>query len=129
MPKSKEQALNIGEILKAYFTMRSRSGYTDNTGDEAHDLLLSRERAEATKKAVASMRIDPSRIDVEKIRLSASGSFERGRPRPLLRQSGAGAMEGAAEASPSRTRRRWQSKRRVPPRRRVLVRRKCQRLP
>jgi hypothetical protein len=66
MPKSKEQPLNIGEILKAYFTMRSRSGYTDNTGDEAHDLLLSREGAEATKKAVASMRIDPSRIDVER---------------------------------------------------------------
>ena len=31
-------------------------GYTDYTGDEAHSLLLSRERAEATKKA-ASMRV------------------------------------------------------------------------
>ena len=32
-------------------------GYTDYTGDEAHNLLLSREGAEANKKAVASMRV------------------------------------------------------------------------
>src|SRR4029453_11855642 len=128
MPKSKEQPLNIGEILKAYFTMRSRSGYTENTGDGAHDLLLSKERAEATKKAVASMRIDPSRIDVERYSSQhpvASNAENRARfsLRVVLEL-----WRGRQRPVPPE-RRRWQSKRRVPYRRRVLVRGKCQRLP
>ena len=80
---------------------------------------VSRERAEATKKAVASMRIDPSRIDVERYgsqhpvawdeegraRFSVRVVLElwRGRQRPLPpeRVGGGSPSAGSAQAEGS----------------------------
>ena len=85
MSESKEQLQNIVEILKAYPTMRIKiGGYTDNTGDEAHNVQLSKARAEATEKALVSMGIDASRIDVEGYGSQhpvASNDTEEGRAR------------------------------------------------
>ena len=59
MLESREQLQNIVEILKAYPAMRIKiGGYTDNTGDGAHNVRLSKAQTEATEKALVSMGID-----------------------------------------------------------------------
>ena len=65
-PESSEQLRNIADILKAYPQVDVKiGGYTDNTGEEAHNMKLSQERATATMNQIASYGIDPSRMQAE----------------------------------------------------------------
>jgi len=65
-PESTVQVTNIAEILKAFPNVKIKiGGYTDNTGDENHNLTLSGERANTVKNALAAMGIDASRLDAK----------------------------------------------------------------
>jgi outer membrane protein OmpA-like peptidoglycan-associated protein len=65
-PGSEEQVHNIAEIMKAYPNVNLRiGGYTDNVGDENHNLELSQRRAEETMNEIAADGVDKSRLSAQ----------------------------------------------------------------
>jgi outer membrane protein OmpA-like peptidoglycan-associated protein len=65
-PSSEEQLRNVAEILKAYPNVKVKiGGYTDNVGDDAHNLKLSQDRAANTMNEIANLGIDRSRLAAE----------------------------------------------------------------
>jgi len=65
-PSSEEQLRNIAEILKAYPQVRVKiGGYTDNVGDEVHNLMLSQNRAINTMNEIVNLGIDRTRLEAE----------------------------------------------------------------
>jgi K(+)-stimulated pyrophosphate-energized sodium pump len=65
-PESREQLANAAEILKAYPSVRVKiGGYTDNTGDAAHNLELSRLRAATVRGELVALGVAPDRLEVE----------------------------------------------------------------
>ncbi len=65
-PSSEEQLKNMVAILKAYPNVSLKmGGYTDNTGDAAANLKLSKERAENVKSRLVAMGIDAARIEAD----------------------------------------------------------------
>jgi len=66
LPSASEQLQNIAAIMKAYPAVRVKiGGYTDNSGDPAYNLKLSRDRAEAAMNGIASQGVDRSRMEAE----------------------------------------------------------------
>ena len=65
-PASDEQLRNIVEILKAHPEVNVKiGGYTDNVGDAAYNLKLSRDRATNTMNEIVRLGIDRERLDAE----------------------------------------------------------------
>ncbi len=65
-PSSQEQLRNIAAILAAYPTVELKiGGYTDNVGDDAHNLKLSQDRAQSTMQALIDLGVAPGRITAE----------------------------------------------------------------
>jgi outer membrane protein OmpA-like peptidoglycan-associated protein len=65
-PTSREQLLNVAAILKAYPNVAVKiGGYTDNTGDPAHNLKLSQDRANATLNELVALGIPNSQLAAE----------------------------------------------------------------
>jgi OmpA-OmpF porin, OOP family len=65
-PGSKQQLTNIATILKANPAVELKiGGYTDNTGDSAANLVLSRQRAESAKAELVKLGVDTKRLDAE----------------------------------------------------------------
>jgi outer membrane protein OmpA-like peptidoglycan-associated protein len=65
-PSSQEQLANIAAILKAYPQVNLKiGGYTDNTGNEAHNLKLSQDRATSTLNELVTQGISKSRLAAE----------------------------------------------------------------
>ncbi len=65
-PSSQEQLNNIAAILKAYPNVHVKiGGYTDNVGDAASNLALSKARALNVMNAIVAAGIDPSRLESE----------------------------------------------------------------
>jgi len=65
-PGSQEQIRNIAAIEKAYPNVNLKiGGYTDNIGDEQHNLDLSQRRAVRTMNEIANQGIDRSRLAAE----------------------------------------------------------------
>ncbi len=65
-PSSQEQLDNIANILKAYPKVRvGIGGYTDNAGDPAASLMLSRERATNVMMSLVKAGVAPSGMTVE----------------------------------------------------------------
>ncbi len=66
MDKSGEQLNNIAEIMKGYSNVKVKiGGYTDNTGNEAANMTLSQNRADAVKAALVVKGIAADRIETE----------------------------------------------------------------
>jgi K(+)-stimulated pyrophosphate-energized sodium pump len=66
MDDSQEQLKNIAEILKAYPGVNIKlGGYTDNTGDAASNLKLSRDRASSVRAELEKLGIDNDRLEAE----------------------------------------------------------------
>jgi len=66
LPRSTEQLQNIADIMKAYPNLKLKvGGYTDNTGDNSHNLKLSEDRANAAMNQIVGLGIDPSRLMAE----------------------------------------------------------------
>src|SRR5262249_43402610 len=65
-PGSEEQIRNIAEIMSAYPNVNLKiGGYTDDTGDEPHNLDLSQRRADTTMNEIANRGIERSRLAAE----------------------------------------------------------------
>jgi OmpA-OmpF porin, OOP family len=65
-PESREQLANAAEILKAYPSVRVKiGGYTDNTGDAAHNLELSRARAATVRGELVALGVAADRLEAE----------------------------------------------------------------
>src|ERR1700752_323466 len=65
-PSSREQLANTAAILKAYPQVALKvGGYTDNTGDPAHNLKLSQARATRTVNELKSLGVEGSRLEAE----------------------------------------------------------------
>ncbi len=65
-PESQAQLRNIAVILQAYPNARVMIGaYTDNSGDEAANLQLSRDRAAAVRDALQAAGVNGSRLEAE----------------------------------------------------------------
>jgi outer membrane protein OmpA-like peptidoglycan-associated protein len=63
-PESQGSLNELGQILGACTTTRVRiAGYTDSTGDAAHNKVLSEQRAQAVKAALVGFGIDAARLD------------------------------------------------------------------
>ena len=84
-PSSQEQLRNIAAILAAYPQVEVKiGGYTDNVGDDAHNLKLSQDRARTTMQALVDLGVVPSRITAEgygKEHPVADNATEEGRQR------------------------------------------------
>ena len=84
-PSSEEQLVNIAEILKAYPQVRIKiGGYTDNVGDEVHNLTLSQNRALNTMNEIIDLGVDRARLAAEGYGESlpvADNATEEGRQR------------------------------------------------
>jgi OmpA-OmpF porin, OOP family len=66
MDKSKDQLVNMSEILKAFPKVNLKvGGYTDNTGNAASNVKLSNSRAEAVVAALVGMGADKTRLEAE----------------------------------------------------------------
>lgn len=66
MEKSADQLRNIFEIMKAYPTIQLKvGGYTDNTGSEEANMVLSQARAEAVVSALVAMGLPAERFNAE----------------------------------------------------------------
>jgi outer membrane protein OmpA-like peptidoglycan-associated protein len=82
---SREQLKNIAKILKAYpNTEIVINGYTDNLGEKAHNLKLSRERASYVLQELARIGVDKSRMTAKGLgddHPVASNDSEEGRTR------------------------------------------------
>jgi len=62
-PSSRAQLRNIAEIMTCYPALELKiGGYTDNTGDAAHNLKLSQERADSTKAALVALGVAAPRL-------------------------------------------------------------------
>jgi len=65
-PESREQLKNVAEILKAYPTVQMKiGGYTDNTGDPAANLQLSKARAISVVNELVVLGVSPDRLSAE----------------------------------------------------------------
>jgi outer membrane protein OmpA-like peptidoglycan-associated protein len=65
-PSSREQLSNVAAILKAYPQVSLKiGGYTDNTGNAAHNLKLSQDRATSTLNELVGQGIAKSRLAAE----------------------------------------------------------------
>jgi outer membrane protein OmpA-like peptidoglycan-associated protein len=65
-PESQEQLHNIAAILQAYPNAKIQiGGYTDNQGDPASNLQLSRDRAQNVQTSLIALGVGPSRIEAE----------------------------------------------------------------
>jgi outer membrane protein OmpA-like peptidoglycan-associated protein len=65
-PSSREQLSNVAAILKAYPNVNLKiGGYTDNSGDPAHNLKLSQNRATNTINELVSLGVAKSRLAAE----------------------------------------------------------------
>jgi outer membrane protein OmpA-like peptidoglycan-associated protein len=65
-PSSQEQLRNIAAILAAYPGVEVKiGGYTDNVGDDAHNVKLSQDRARSTMQALIDLGVSASRITAE----------------------------------------------------------------
>ena len=65
-PSSREQLSNVAAILKAYPQVNLKiGGYTDNTGDAAHNLKLSQDRAANTLNELVTLGTAKSRLEAE----------------------------------------------------------------
>lgn len=65
-PSSQEQLNNVAAILKAYPNVHLKiGGYTDNVGDAASNLELSKQRAKNVMDALVAAGTDPSRLESE----------------------------------------------------------------
>jgi len=65
-PSSTEQLKNVAEILKAYPKVALKiGGYTDNVGDPAANMRLSRKRAENTAAELVKLGIAAGRLEAE----------------------------------------------------------------
>ena len=65
-PSSRAQLRNLVEIMKCYPSLELKiGGYTDNTGDAAHNLKLSQERADSTKAELIALGVASSRLAAE----------------------------------------------------------------
>lgn len=63
---SREQLANVAEILKAYPTVRVKiGGYTDNTGDAANNVELSRARANSVRGELIALGVGADRLEAE----------------------------------------------------------------
>jgi OmpA-OmpF porin, OOP family len=63
---SAEQLRNIAEIMKAYPNVNVKiGGYTDNVGDDAHNMKLSQERANRTMNELEKLGVSQSRVTAE----------------------------------------------------------------
>ncbi|HRH68747.1 MAG TPA: sodium-translocating pyrophosphatase [Flavobacteriales bacterium] len=66
MVKSNDQLMNLAEILMAYPKVKLKiGGYTDNVGEEAANMKLSTERAQAVRSALVAMGIAGDRLEAE----------------------------------------------------------------
>lgn len=65
-PESQEQLENIASILKAYPAVKVKiGGYTDNTGDAAANMTLSRARANSVMGELAKLGVASGRLEAE----------------------------------------------------------------
>ncbi len=65
-PQSADELNNIAAMLKAYPGVHLKiGGYTDNTGDPAHNLSLSQARAESVVSQLTSRGIAPDRLTAQ----------------------------------------------------------------
>lgn len=65
-PSSKEQLVNIAEILKAYPNVKIKmGGYTDNVGNPKSNLKLSTDRAFNVMNELVGLGIDKTRLGAE----------------------------------------------------------------
>jgi K(+)-stimulated pyrophosphate-energized sodium pump len=63
---SREQLSNVASILKAYPNVSVKiGGYTDNTGDAAHNLKLSQDRANSTVNELTGLGIPRTLLEAE----------------------------------------------------------------
>jgi outer membrane protein OmpA-like peptidoglycan-associated protein len=80
---SDQQIENLGKILAAYPEATVKiGGYTDNVGNPAENMKLSRERAEAARDAIVRSGIDAKRVSAQgygEQNPLASNSTEEGR--------------------------------------------------
>lgn len=66
MEKSGDQLNSMAEIMKGYEGLKVKlGGYTDNTGNEAANLTLSQNRADAVKAALVAKGVAADRIETE----------------------------------------------------------------
>lgn len=65
-PASNEQLTNVANILKAYPNAKVRiGGYTDNTGDAAHNLKLSADRANSVMNELVTLGVPAASMDAK----------------------------------------------------------------